>query len=321
MPLPLKRQKNKPRASRKKVVPEEDSHLINLKPGSPVIRVMESRARLRFGFHAAVVITVVVALIALVRVVMTEAFEKNPRFSLRQVMVNTEGALSAQKIVRTTGLTEGQNLLTINLREVRERLERLPQVRKAAIARDYDGRLTIEVDQRVPVAWIECAKLKIFHMKSGSGMLLDAEGTAIPCDVILKDYLKLPVIRVEEIGQIVAGARVDSIEVHAALRLIAEFQRRFDDHHDEIGAIDIPARYALNALFRDGTQVTFGGDDLDAQLARYEHIRRAAREKQWSIATMNLLARSNIPVTFRNAPALAGAEAAKPVTSPPKRRN
>lgn len=308
MAAPSKNRKKPHRTSHAIARPPEDAHVINLKPGSPTIRVMESRARLRLGFHAAVVITVLAALFALVRVVMTEAFEKNPRFSLRQVIVNTEGALTPQRIVRATGVTEGQNLLTINLREVRERIERMPEVRSAVVTRDYEGRLAIDVVQRRPVAWIECPKLRVFHMKSGSGMLLDAEGVAIPCDVILKDYLKMPVVRIEELAQIVPGAVVGSPEVLAALRLIGEFEARFDDHHDEIAAVEIPARYALNALFRDGSRATFGSDEMEAQLARYEQIRRAAREKQWEIASMNLLARTNIPVTFRKSPRLAEAE-------------
>ena len=319
MAAPSKNRKKPLQASQKKAITPEDAHVINLKPGSPTIRVLESRARLRLGFHAAVVITVVVGLFALVRVVMSEAFEKNPRFSLRQVLVNTEGALTAQRIVRATGLTEGQNLLTINLREVRERIERMPEVRGADVTRDYEGRLTIDVEQRRPVAWIECPKLRVFHMKSGSGMLLDEEGVALPCDVILKEYLKMPVIRVEELPQIVPGAQVASAEVLAALRLVREFESRFDDHHDEIAAVEIPARYALEAVFRDGSRATFGADEMDAQLARYEQIRRAAREKQWDIASMNLLARTNIPVTFRKSPRLAGA--VEPAAARTKKRN
>lgn len=311
MAAPSKNRKKPQRTAHRAASAPEDAHVINLKPGSPAIRVMESRARLRLGFHAAVVITVVAGLFALVRVVITEAFEKNPRFSLRQVLVNTEGALTPQRIVRATGVTEGQNLLTINLREVRERIERMPEVRSAVVTRDYEGRLALDVVQRRPVAWIECPKLRVFHMKSGSGMLLDAEGVAIPCEVILKDYLKMPVVRIEELPQIVPGAVVGSPEVLAALRLIGEFEARFDDHHDEIAAVEIPARYALNAIFRDGSRAIFGADEMAAQLARYEQIRRAAREKQWDIASMNLLARTNIPVTFRKSPRLAEAPAAE----------
>lgn len=129
----------------------------------------------------------------------------------------------------------------------------------------------------------------------------------------------MPVIRVEELPQIVPGAQVASAEVLAALRLVREFESRFDDHHDEIAAVEIPARYALEAVFRDGSRATFGADEMDAQLARYEQIRRAAREKQWDIASMNLLARTNIPVTFRKSPRLAGA--VEPAAARTKKRN
>ena len=46
-------------------------------------------------------------------------------------------------------------LLTMNLREVRAKIEALAQVKSAVVRRDYHGRLTLEVTQRMPVAWIE----------------------------------------------------------------------------------------------------------------------------------------------------------------------
>lgn len=276
-----------------------EKHRIDLKPDSPAIRQIEHRQRVRWGFHAAVCLLVVFALVALVRATIREAFVNNPRFSLRHVMVNTDGSLTPQKIVKQTGLTEGQNLLTINLSEVRERIEQLPQVRLASIAKDLQGGLRIDVIQRHPVAWIECGKLQIARKGDGTGWLADAEGVAVPCESEVRDYRGLPVIRCDELPQVVAGARVQSQSFAAALRLLAEIERRFDDDQLDLKRIDLANRYALTANFSDGMAVTFGIDDLGEQLARWDHIKREARQRGWKIATLNLLAGSNIPVTFR----------------------
>lgn len=292
----------------------EEQHRIDFEPESPKVRQMRAKARVRWGFHAAVCLLVLAALIALGRATVREAFVRNPRFSLRQVLVHTEGSLSPQKIVRQTGLTEGQNLLTVNLREVRARIEQLPEVRRATIARDYNGKLIIDVLQREPVAWLECQKQRLIPARSGFAWVTDAEGVAIPCDTIAEEYLRLPVIRMEDLPTVEAGLPVDArcLAFHAALRLLADFGRRFEDDEDEIAAIEIPKSYALVARFRGGAEVTFGIDDLDAQLARYDRIKREARERNWQIATLNLLAQTNIPITFKNLAAAPVASAVRP---------
>ena len=296
----------------------EGRRIINMEPESPTTRVIRNQQRVRWGFRVGVAILVVFGLMALIRATVQEAFVKNPRFSLRQIVVNTEGSLTPQRIVRTTGLTEGQNLLTINLREVRERIEQLPEVRKATIARDYDGRLTIEVQQRHPVAWIECAKLKLEPMRSGHGWLVDEEGVAIPCEVVIKSYLNLPVIRVDELNQVTPGVEIQSMQFKASLKLLAEMSKRTDDHHDQITLIHVPNPYALVTKFNDGMTVTFGMDGLEEQISRFTRIKREGNERGWRIATLNLLVKDNVPVTFKSK--IASVPSAIPVTnvSPPE---
>ena len=282
-------------------------HHLDLEPESPVTREIAKQERVRWGFHAAVVLLVVCGLFALGRATVREAFVKNPRFSLRQVVVNTNGSLTAQKIVRATGLTEGENLLAIDLPQIRERIERLPEVRAATVTRDYEGTLSIQVQQRHPVAWIECAKQKLLPMKSGQGWLLDEEGVLIPCEVLVKAYLRLPVIRTERLTEVAAGTRVNNVEVSAALQLLAAMERQLDDDREEIAVIEIPNAYSLVTKFHDSSAVTFGVDDLDDQLVRHTLIRRQARQQGWQIATLNLLARDNMPVTFRDGAPVAAA--------------
>ncbi len=291
---------------------ESARHIINYEPDSPTIRAMEAKKRVRWGFHIGACVLVLILLAAIGRATIREAFVKNPRFNLRQVRVTTQGPLSPQKIVKETGLTEGQNLLTINLREVRERIERLPEVRAATIAKDFEGRLNIEVSQRHPVAWIECRKQGIIPLKSGAAWLTDAEGVAIPCEADPAEYEKLPVIRAEALPVVQAGARIEHTQFNAALKLLAQRASRHDEDEEEIRSIDLPNPYALVARMGDGALITFGMDDLGAQLARFDRVKHEARQRNWDIATLNLIARNNIPVTFRNHSSLPVASPATP---------
>ncbi|MBL9130182.1 MAG: FtsQ-type POTRA domain-containing protein, partial [Verrucomicrobiaceae bacterium] len=165
----------KNRSFRKRKEPD-DPRVINYEPESPVTRENEAAEVRRRGMRNAVWLMIIIGALALGRIVWTEAFEKNAQFLLKQVVVNTHGPLSVQKIVATTALTLDTNLLTLSIRDIRARLERLPQVKSVQINRAYDGRLRLDVEQRIPVAWLECAKMKFHAARSGAGCLIDAEG-------------------------------------------------------------------------------------------------------------------------------------------------
>jgi hypothetical protein len=77
-------------------------------------------------------------------------------------------------------------------------------------------------------------------MRSGHGWLVDEEGVAIPCEVVIKSYLNLPVIRVDELNQVTPGVEIQSMQFKASLKLLAEMTKRTDDHHDQITLIHVP---------------------------------------------------------------------------------
>lgn len=295
------------RAFRSRKAPA-DAHVIDYEPESPVIRAQEAAAAKRRGFRNAVWLIGIISAIAVGKVIWEEAFEKNAQFLLKQIVVNTQGPLSVQKIVSTTALTQDTNLLTLSIREVRARLERLPQVKSVRITRDYDGRLTLDVTQRIPVAWLECAKLKFYAARSGSGCLLDAEGVPMPCEVITKELLHLPVVRFDALSQAIHGTPIPDGPLHAALNLLKELNSRAETAEETAKLVNVPNAWSLEAHFAtaESKVITFGTDDLEQQLGRYDRVLHTSRGHGWKIATLNLIPAGNTPVTFHGTPELGG---------------
>lgn len=298
---------SKPRARRGAGRPTRGGigHEVDYTPETPKIREEKKRAFRRAGFRSAVWLVALFGLVALGVVTWRQTMYRNPRFGLKEVTVLTEGALRPEKLVREMGLVEGMDTLWIDLRALTEKVERLPQVKSATAKRDYQGRMEVTVVQRRPVAWLECHRLGLHSMKSGFGCLLDEEGVAMPCEVILKDYTRLPVIHFEELSQVHPGSPVRDLQVRAALRLLAEMEKRVDSGMTALTRCEIPAKYALVARFEDDMEVTFNPDELDRQLPRFDRVMIEARQKGWKIATLNLLPDDNVPVTFRQPPKLA----------------
>ncbi len=296
-----------------------DTHVIDYEPESPVIRKQEAVERRRQGFRTAMWLIAAMIVIGVGWVTWHEALEKNAQFMLKSVVVNTEGTLTRQQIVAATGLTEATNLLTMNLREVRAKIEKLPQVKSAVIHRDYHGKLTLDVVQRMPVAWIECTQHKLLGPLSGKGCLIDTEGALVPCDVITKAYLAMPRIQFPALSDATPGKPSRDIQVHAALRLMEKLQSRSKEGHAALELIEIPNPWSLVAHFNGDAKITFGVDDLDPQLARFDRVMHEARERKWRVATLNLIARINTPVTFHETPDVTGLNLADTAAIPPAR--
>lgn len=294
------------------------THVIDYEPDSPVIREHEAVERRRRGFRTAMWLIAAMIVFGLGWVTWNEALQKNPQFLLKTVVVNTEGTLTRQQIVAATGLTEDTNLLTMNLREVRAKIERLPQVRSATVQRDYHGQLTLNVVQRLPVAWIECPKQKLLEPLSGKGCFIDAEGAPIPCQVVTKQYLALPRLKIPGLSEAVPGRPLPDLQLHAALRLMNELIKRDSDVPAALEFIEVPNAWSLVAHFAGDAKITFGVDDLEPQLARFDRFMHEAKTRQWNVATLNLLSRVNTPATFHAAPDIAGLTLAEtPSSAPP----
>lgn len=294
------------------------THVIDYEPESPVIREHEAVERRRRGFRTAMWLIAAMIVIGVCWVTWHEALEKNSQFLLKTVEVNTQGTLTRQQLVAATGLTEATNLLTVNLREVRAKIERLPQVKSAVLKRDYHGRLTLDVEQRMPVAWIECPKHKLLGPLTGKGCLMDAEGAPVPCDVITREYLAMPRILFPALSDATPGKPSADLQVHAALRLMEKLHSR-QDKLPMLESIEIPNPWSLIAHFNGDARITFGIDDLDPQLTRFDRVMHEARERKWRIATLNLIATINTPVTFHETPDIAGLNLADSAPTPPAR--
>jgi len=120
----------------------------------------------------------VLVLLALVAVAAAGvAIVRSPLLDVDRVTVRGTEA-GADAVREASGVVPGDALISIDAGAVADRVEDLPWVAEARVARDWSGTVAISVTPRVPVAVVG----------SGTGTLLDAEGVAIgaaPDDVDL----------------------------------------------------------------------------------------------------------------------------------------
>ena len=229
-------------------------------------------------------------------------FFENPDYQLSQIEVQTDGTLQRDQILKAAGLREGENIFSVNLAQVRDRLQQLPQVDEVQVTRKLPGAIDLRIIERKPIAWITSDKQISDPFASEVAFLLDARGVLMKEKKLLPEYLGLPLITGCTSESLEAGKTVESFEAKAALELLRLSTRSFMQTRFQIREIDVSKGYCLLVSDKNHTRVTFGFDNLDTQLQRLEQFLVYADDSKRELATVNLLVQRNIPVTFgRNA--------------------
>ena len=236
-------------------------------------------------------------------------FWQNPDYALSDIPFTTDGTLTREQALAVAKLTPGANIFSYRTNAVRDALGTLPQVESAEVTRYLPNRIEIAVHERKPAAWLAAAP----GAKSagpGPTHLLDARGIVFQPKHIPHEFKMLPTIGGVQTEDLEPGKPIRKAEVLAALELLR--------HTRETGcfkvmAIDVSKAYCLVATDQKHAQLTFGLDDIAAQLDRLSAVRGEAALIGQEIQTINLIPVRNIPVTFMQPVPSENDDASEPV--------
>ncbi len=134
----------------------------------------------------------------------------SPRFAVRRVEVLTKGAANSDELIRLAGVTPGTNLFSLDLEEIRRRVERDPWVHDASVARVLPNKLQVTYRSQVPKA----------ILGADSMYYLNAEG--IPFYRVQRgDSLAYPLVQVEGRAKSKEGLRE---RVALSMKILDEFR-------------------------------------------------------------------------------------------------
>src|SRR5690606_4044045 len=101
----------------------------------------------------------------------------------------------------------------------RDALAELPQVEHVEVRRVLPQKITVEVNERRPVAWL-APKDAIDPSTTESSFLVDEKGILFKPKRLLPEYLRLPVIVGVPTENFLSGENIRMPEVQSALELI-----------------------------------------------------------------------------------------------------
>lgn len=277
-------------------------HLLDVRVRSHKATQHRNRRILVLLSKIALVLALAAGVVLGVRYGAKHFFFENPDYQLSQIEIQTDGTLQRDQILKATELREGANIFSVNLAQVRDRLQQLPQVDEAQVLRKLPGEIDIRIVERKPVAWITSDKQISDPFASDVAFLVDARGVLMKEKKLLPEYLGLPLIAGCTSESLEPGKTVESFEAKAALELLRLSTQSFMQTRFLIREIDVSKGYCLVVSDKNHTRVTFGFDNLDTQIERLEQFLIYADDSKRELATVNLMVQRNIPVTFgRNA--------------------
>ena len=233
---------------------------------------------------------------------------ENRSFAIRQVDVQTDGVISPDQLRRWSGARTGQNLLALDLARVKRDLEMVPMIESVSVERILPGTLRLRVREREPLAQVEVPvpraggglDLKVYQIDDNGYVMLplDPRQRAVPA-ASADD--QLPLILGINASDLQPGRKLESTQVQAALKWIDAFGSSPMANLVELKKIDVLSPEVLVVTTGEGSEVTFGLENFDRQLVRWQKIQEESTRLNKTIATLNLAVADNTPLRFSDA--------------------
>ncbi len=224
-------------------------------------------------------------------------FYQNQDFRLLHLIIETDGFLTREEIADASGVGVGTNLTRLDLGAIRDRLEAQPRVKRCDITRRLPDTLAITVRERVPVAWLSAPDRDIRPLRA-DGLLIDREGVVFSPPGVLAEFAVLPSIELRGSPRPEAGSVVHDRQLKTALQVIEANGILFSGRALELVEVGAMSEWGLVCRYRGDLEVILDLNRVEEGLRDLDRIVTRARALHFSLATVNLGARKNIPVTF-----------------------
>jgi hypothetical protein len=244
------------------------------------------------------------------------AFYQNPDFRLQVIDLNSNPVIDEAGLAEAAGIDLTASLFDIDVKMVTAKLKALPAIADARAERHLPGTLMVRVMPRTPRAWIVCPEAGLSEGRRAGAMLVDQNGVAYPCpEMQLEAAMKLPSIQLppSEKNPVTAGGHLGHPELAHCFRLLDSAREADPEAEHWIESVKQVNEWSLLLVTRQGTAATFGLGDHERQIRSLRAAMDHSSQKGYSISTINLIPKRNIPITLRDE---AAAPRAIPVPEP-----
>ncbi len=216
-------------------------------------------------------------------------FSRNPKFNLNIINVSSDGRLTPEFFCERAGLKTGTNLFSINVADVRKKIEEVPLVESVTIDRKLPDTLNIKVIERVAMAQIRWSPRAL-------PFLVDRYGVVLP---MTRSGQSLPLIEGPNLKNIRPGDRKDSPGIRQCLDILAAVEQL--GLGSQVSFVSFDTRYPdfVTAVINSEITVRFPLHSGREKLIRLVSVLQLANEQGRLVKTIDLTPDGrNVPVTF-----------------------
>jgi cell division septal protein FtsQ len=227
---------------------------------------------------------------------------ENPAFGLHELDVQTDGILSTNQLRSWAGLKGDENLLALDLSNVKAKLERIPYVQSVSIERILPHTLRLRVTEREPVVQVYAPRPR-GSLTPPVAFQLDAQGCIMPPLEPRQRSIppnpaaeQLPLLVGARITELQPGKFLDLPQVRAAIQLMLAFERSQIAQYVDLKVIDVSSPEVIVVTTGQGADITFGLNDMDQQMRRWYAIYDIAQRTSKGISSLDLAVANSIPL-------------------------
>jgi cell division septal protein FtsQ len=181
-------------------------------------------------------------------------------FKVREIEIKGNHSLSEEDLLNITDIKR-DNIIKIDIEDLRTKILKSPWVKEATVRREFPGRISIQLAERVPMAIIDYGD---------SFYLVDGEGVIIARTRDREGYL-LPLISGIDLSESRIGERSTSKGVPEGLTLL----RFLKDNGLGLGDIEIVAKEPEDlTLNLAGKQIKIGSGNYQEKFIRLNEIEK-----------------------------------------------
>jgi cell division protein FtsQ len=185
--------------------------------------------------------------------------------TVASVTVAGNSIVAEKEILVLAGISETTKLFEVDLFAVRKRIEQNHFIRSASVNREVPNRITIGIEERVPIAAVVLDK--VFY--------LDAEGYVLP-PVRSENIFDLPVLTgTLQRGELTPGKQCVTASVRDALDILTVAQKVSDESYRRISEVHIEGGKDIIVYAAEfGVPIIFGRGDTAAKLLKLDSFWR-----------------------------------------------
>lgn len=262
-----------------------------------------------YGLGAVVLLVgagLTVAGIAVDRFLIHDAHYRIPGASAIETSGLTE--VSRSEVLPVFGEDIGRNIFFVSLRQRREQLEEIPWVKQATVMRLLPARLSVQVVERTPVAFVRVGN---------QVELADAEGVILrmPPEMMAGHHYSFPVVTGIDAKD---AASVRKARMAQYMRFVAELDQNHQHLSDQVSEIDVTDPEDLRAVMPEkGADVLahFGEADFLSRWQVYQAHIGEWRQRYPKLVGVDLRYQGEVPLVMSTENS-AGASAPGPVATP-----